>query len=107
MFKIQSLIKHKNFTDMSYSQEEVERKRLLALQRKKEAQAKKNLSSFGNIGANLSSTSNVSCSSSKVFSSTSSMKINENRPPEVNKSFNQNSSNNFFNQRVVLKEIVT
>ncbi|XP_076654181.1 SWI/SNF-related matrix-associated actin-dependent regulator of chromatin subfamily A-like protein 1 [Halictus rubicundus] len=85
---------------MSYSQEEIERKRLLALQRKQQAQGKSNASSTVKTQNNVPSTSIIN-NENKSFNTYKPFHRGENKPADFKAKFRDNSfkSNTKFNQQ--------
>ncbi|KOC67201.1 SWI/SNF-related matrix-associated actin-dependent regulator of chromatin subfamily A-like protein 1 [Habropoda laboriosa] len=86
---------------MSYSQEEIEKKRLLALQRKQHAQSKSNLSGSTNIRSNiLSSNSNIIVKENKSINVTKSLGNGATKYVDFKAKFgnNLNKSNTNFNK---------
>nr|XP_033331224.1 SWI/SNF-related matrix-associated actin-dependent regulator of chromatin subfamily A-like protein 1 isoform X2 [Megalopta genalis] len=75
---------------MSYSHEEVERKRLLALQRKQQAQAKNNVPSTVRTQNNIPSTSSIN-NENKLFNTSKPFVNRWNKSVEFNTKFKDNS----------------
>ncbi|XP_031368111.1 SWI/SNF-related matrix-associated actin-dependent regulator of chromatin subfamily A-like protein 1 isoform X2 [Apis dorsata] len=79
---------------MNYSQEEIEKKRLLAIQRKKQAQLKNSSFNSTNIGNNISSNDNILINENKLNNSTKVLGHGQSKYINFKTKFGNNSDKN-------------